>query len=270
MEIITNIIVEYLKNNKRLCVPKLGTFIVKQTSGEIVFSDLMRNDDGVLRALLMSAGINELSANGMIDRFVFEVRHGVSANGKMTIEGFGEFSADRNNTITFVITQRNQKIGGNFKPPVEILQKIKPQRQQIRPTTKRTVTQQQNREEESLTLGKPDKYLRGLKYDSNKNKKREEGGMSGRRSYGGGGRRLLVILIFLAIVSGVVVLLWPRKKEAVHNAEVETTTTIECDSTMMDSLPTIDSLNIVDITEASLPTTTATTTIATPIRETNE
>ena len=79
-----------------------------------------------------------------------------------------------------------------------------------------------------------------------------------------------MILIFLAIVSGVVVLLWPRKKEAVHNAEVETTTTIECDSTMMDSLPTIDSLNIVDITEASLPTTTATTTIATPIRETNE
>ena len=246
-------------------MPKLGTFIVKQTSGEIVFSDLMRNDDGVLRALLMSAGINELSANGMIDRFVFEVRHGVSANGKMTIEGFGEFSADRNNTITFVITQRNQKIGGNVKPPVEILQKIKPQpRQQIRPTTKRTVTQQQNREEESLTLGKPDKYLRGLKYDSNKNKKREEGGMSGRRSYGGSGRRLLAILIFLAIVSGVVVLLWPRKKEAVHNAEVETTTTVECDSTMMDSLSTIDSLNLVDI-GGTPPTTTAT-----PIRETNE
>ena len=269
MEIITNIIVEYLKHNKRLCVPKLGTFIVKQTSGEIVFSDLMRNDDGVLRALLMSAGINELAANGMIDRFVFEVRHGVSANGKMAIEDFGEFSANRNNTITFAATHRKQKIGGNIKPPVEILQKIQPQRQPARPAVKRTVTQQQSRDEESLTLGKPDKYLRGLKYDSNKNKKREEGGMSGRRSYGGGGRRLLVIFVLLAIISGAVALLWPRKKVVVNNTEISTTPIIVCDSTIMDSLPTIDSLNIVDITEASLPATTATT-ITTPIREINE
>lgn len=266
MEIITNIIAGYLKHNKRLCVPKLGTFIVKQSSGEIIFSDLMRNDDGVLRALLTSAGINELAANGMIDRFVFEVRHGVSTNGKMAIESLGEFSADKNNTITFTASTSKQSIGGNIKPPVEILQKIKPQRQPVRPNVKRTVTQQQSREQESLTLGKPDAYLRGLKYDSNKNKKREEGGMSSRRSYRGGGRRWIVLLLFIAIVASAVALLWPRQKEIAHNVNNDITATIECDSTMMDTLPAIDSLNIADIVESNTPSTTTTT----PIREINE
>ena len=275
MEIITNIIVEYLKHNKRLCVPKLGTFIVKQSSGAVIFSDLMRNDDGVLRSLLMETGKRELEAAGMIDRFVFEVRHAINLEGRMKIEGFGEFAADRNNTITFTAVPRQKIYGGNIKPPVEIIKnRIPPketllQRRVVQPTAtatpvKRTSKRKQKPEDDGLTLGKPDAYLRGLKYDSNKNKKREEGGMSGRRSYGGGGRRLLAILIFLAIVSGVVVILWPRKKEAVHNAEVETATTVECDSTMMDSLPAIDSLNLVDI-GGTPPTTTAT-----PIRETNE
>ena len=52
MELLTNIIVEYLKHNKRLVVPRLGAFIVKQSNGVIVFSELMRNDDGVLHSLL--------------------------------------------------------------------------------------------------------------------------------------------------------------------------------------------------------------------------
>ena len=53
MKLITNILSEYLKHNKRLVVPKLGAFIVKQPSGVIRFTELIRNDDGILRSLLM-------------------------------------------------------------------------------------------------------------------------------------------------------------------------------------------------------------------------
>ena len=49
MKLITNILIEYLKHNRRLVVPKLGAFIVKQPSGVIRFSELIRTDDGVLR-----------------------------------------------------------------------------------------------------------------------------------------------------------------------------------------------------------------------------
>ena len=127
VEIITNIIVEYLKHNKRLCVPKLGTFIVKQSSGSIVFSDLMRGDDGVLRSLLVAYGMGELEATGKIDRFVFEIRHAIGQNESFILEGLGEFRAGDNNTITFIHKLEPRVVGGNIKPPVEVfnIEKLK-------------------------------------------------------------------------------------------------------------------------------------------------
>ena len=66
MELLVNIIIEYLRHNKRLVVPKLGAFIVKQGGDNIVFSELMRTDDGVLRSLLMAYGMKELEASDRI------------------------------------------------------------------------------------------------------------------------------------------------------------------------------------------------------------
>ena len=66
---------QYLGSHKRLVVPQLGTFIVKEPGVSIVFSELLKRDDGVLRGLLREAGVGELEAAGEIDRFVFEVRH---------------------------------------------------------------------------------------------------------------------------------------------------------------------------------------------------
>lgn len=65
---------QYLGSHKRLVVPQLGTFIVKEPGVSIVFSELLKRDDGVLRGLLREAGVGELEAAGEIDRFVFEVR----------------------------------------------------------------------------------------------------------------------------------------------------------------------------------------------------
>ena len=98
MKLLTNIIGEYLKHNKRLVVPKLGTFIVKAQGGAILFSDLMRNDDGVLRSLLMAYGMKELEANGLIDRLVFEVRHAANTRWE---EWFSCFD-NRQNPPTFI------------------------------------------------------------------------------------------------------------------------------------------------------------------------
>jgi nucleoid DNA-binding protein len=274
VEILTNIIVEYLKHNKRLCVPKLGTFIVKQSSGAIIFSDLMRGDDGVLRSLLMEAGMRELEANGAIDRFVFEVRHAITVSGKMKIEGLGEFSADINNTISFTPAPRQKIFGGNIKPPVEVIQErippreAKPQRRAVHTTTeaptKQTSKRKQQTEDDGLTLGKPDAYLRGLKYDSRKNKKREESG-HGKRVHGGG-RGWIVMLLFIAILAGGAYLLWPQPKSIVVTPHPDPVTIIESDSTGVDTLPAIDSLTTPEILEETLPTTT----IVTPTEVINE
>ena len=80
MSIIVEIIAEHLQSNRRLVVPAFGAFMVKE-SGELVFSDLLRTDDGVLTSLLRSRGLNEMETAVTIDRFVFEVRHELEQYG---------------------------------------------------------------------------------------------------------------------------------------------------------------------------------------------
>ena len=64
---------QYLGSHKRLVVPQLGTFIVKEPGVSIVFSELLKRDDGVLRGLLREAGVGELEAAGDIDRFCTQI-----------------------------------------------------------------------------------------------------------------------------------------------------------------------------------------------------
>lgn len=214
VELITNIIIEYLKHNKRLVVPKLGAFIVKQPAGIILFSDLMRGDDGVLRSLLMAYGVKELEANGMIDRFVFDIHHAINRGESYTIEGFGEFMASDNNSIKFHHKREPQVFGGNIKPPVEALNTEREKLQRVeaaRHTHNREVRATQRprqsasrstvKEDDMMHLGRPEAYLRGLKYDNSKNKKRSEEHMEAKHR-----RRpsLAAVLVIAIIVGGLI------------------------------------------------------------------
>ena len=63
-------LIQYLESHRRLVVPQLGTFIVKEPGRSVVFSELLKRDDGVLRGLLRAEGMGELEAAGEIDRFI--------------------------------------------------------------------------------------------------------------------------------------------------------------------------------------------------------
>ena len=91
----------YLESHKRLVVPQLGAFIVKEPGRSILFSELLKRDDGVLRGLLRDAGMTELEAAGEIDRFVFEVRHAVQGGAAYPLKGFGTLKPGPNGTIAF-------------------------------------------------------------------------------------------------------------------------------------------------------------------------
>ena len=92
---------QYLESHKRLVVPQLGTFIVKEPGVSIVFSELLKRDDGVLRGLLREEGAGDLEAAGEIDRFVFEVRHAVEHGQEFRLDGFGVLLPGPNGTIAF-------------------------------------------------------------------------------------------------------------------------------------------------------------------------
>lgn len=100
--VLIEIIADYLGCHRRIVVPQLGTFVVKMPDGGVVFSELLRRDDGVLRGLLRErSGMSELEAAGAIDRFVFEVRHALEREGVYPMEGFGRMLLAANGTIEF-------------------------------------------------------------------------------------------------------------------------------------------------------------------------
>lgn len=262
MELITNILIEYLKYNKRIVVPKLGVFIVKQPSGNIIFSDLMRNDDGVLRSLLMAYGIKELEATGMVDRFVFEIHHATSQGNSFNIEGLGEFSPAENNTIKFKQKREPIIIGGNIKPPVEFLnaQKLRLQLAKKQRTSGTEAKSSDNapkqrrnkrkEEESNISVVRPDDYLRGLKYDKNKSKKRGEDKSDNRGRSAVGS--IFIVLLIAAAAIGIIWMLWqwtkgdtsyaPKVNHAIEQRVIESdsTTIIKADTLTTE----VDSLNI--------------------------
>ena len=97
---LIQVIKQHLATERRLVVPRLGVFLVKDDH-TILFSELMRRDDEVLRKLLVKAGMNELAAVGAIDRLIFEVHQAVEEHKPYQLPGFGRFEAGPNSTICF-------------------------------------------------------------------------------------------------------------------------------------------------------------------------
>ncbi|WP_290099043.1 hypothetical protein [uncultured Alistipes sp.] len=95
------VIAQYLRSHRRLIIPQMGAFIVKEPGQSVLFSELLKRDDGVLRSLLVAAGSSELEAGGEIDRFVFEVRHAIQQGREFPLEGLGVLKPGPNETIAF-------------------------------------------------------------------------------------------------------------------------------------------------------------------------
>lgn len=90
--ILTQIIAEYMATHRRLVVPQLGAFLRKNETDELLFSEMLKRDDGVLIGLLRERGLGDLEAQGLIDRFVFELRHTVESGSVFRAEHLGLFA----------------------------------------------------------------------------------------------------------------------------------------------------------------------------------
>ncbi len=98
---LIRIIAQYLETHRRLIIPQMGAFIVKEPGSSVLFSELLKRDDGALRALLVAGGVPELEAAGEIDRFVFEARHAVQQGQEFPLAGLGVLKPGPNGTIAF-------------------------------------------------------------------------------------------------------------------------------------------------------------------------
>ncbi len=115
---IVELISKYLESNKRLVVPNLGTFIVKEAGRVVLFSNLIKGDDGVLRSLLVEAGVSEMETAASLDRFVFEVNFRLESTGECLLDGFGVLKSGVNGTVSFVYqpAAKGEVLDGNVAP----------------------------------------------------------------------------------------------------------------------------------------------------------
>ncbi len=95
MKIVIDIILKYIASGKRIVIPNLGAFLVKQSTGEVIFSEFLKQDDGVLRDELVSEGMKSVEAAGAINRFVFEIRHALRNGESVDLDGIGTLSIDK-------------------------------------------------------------------------------------------------------------------------------------------------------------------------------
>lgn len=189
---IVEIIKKYLESNKRLVVPNLGAFIVKQAGESVLFSNLIKNDDGVLRGLLTQQGVSELEAAGVIDRFVFEVNFRLDKYQACLLDGFGVLRKGSNGSISFLfnpkvegevldgdaserLAERQAKVAPKPQPqveePMEFEVIAKPAAQEPKPQPKPQPSSERVYGDDNLTAStqkRPAAYVKGLRYGSGK------------------------------------------------------------------------------------------------------
>ena len=100
MTMLIEVINSYLKGHRRLVIPSFGAFLVKE-EGVIIFTELLKGEDGVLRSLLAERGLGEIETAVTIDRFIFDIRHDLQQAGICAVADFGTFRRTADGIITF-------------------------------------------------------------------------------------------------------------------------------------------------------------------------
>lgn len=188
---LSKIIAAHLESNKRLVIPQFGAFIVKENGSGIIFSELLRRDDGVLRSMLTAQGMSEIEAAAAIDRFIFDIRHSLQNGTPFILEGLGEFSCGDGNATIFKYEPVRDKQAGETATTREVHNYTIPD-----PIVSRSATAQ------------PDKHVRGLRYDAPPKQRpvRYAGDRSRQRGRKNGVDKFLLLAILAAAIAvGVII-----------------------------------------------------------------
>lgn len=244
---VVEIIAKYLAANKRLIIPNLGTFIVKKPGEQILFSNLMKSDDGLLRSLLLAEGYSEMEAAAVVDRFVFEVNFRLQERGECRLKNFGYLRSTEKGAIIFEYSPQvdGELLDANVVTPQPVSEQAEPEQTYTEPQEEaepreeeQIVVYDEEAEEwpnsEPIELGKSryddkeevlkstsirrDKAVKGLKYKSS-DKVSRGSAYKGKGSKGIGG--WLLVLVVVAAFLAIGMLLWGEVFSSVSDSEEE-------------------------------------------------
>ena len=94
---VNDIILKYLSDNKRLVIPDFGAFLRKDVSGEIVFVEFLKKDDGVLASLLQKMyALSQREAQAVVEDYVSKAKQSINTTGRFVIPGMGYIEVNAN------------------------------------------------------------------------------------------------------------------------------------------------------------------------------
>jgi hypothetical protein len=96
---IESMIMDYLHGHRRLVIPELGAFLKKE-EGETIFVPFLNKDDGVLTELVCRTyGTSSAEAEGIIVRYVEEIRRTIASAGVYRFTPLGVLKKDGNGVL---------------------------------------------------------------------------------------------------------------------------------------------------------------------------
>lgn len=105
------------RGSKMVIIPGFGAFI-KRESGEIVFTDMLCVDDGILVSTIRNiTGISEEEARITTGNYVSAMRDKLRFNNRATVEGLGILSKNSDGTYKFQATLSNSHIAATNTIP---------------------------------------------------------------------------------------------------------------------------------------------------------
>lgn len=238
---ICEYITRYLLLNKRLVVPNLGAFVVNPSNGDLIFVELLKQNDGVLMRQLMADGLSEIDSMNMIDRFVFEIRHKVESGGTATLNGIGRLSLAEDGLYRF---EYDPDAGREIAVPAAMVEEpaaepivesepiVEPEPEPMveesaeEPATEESAVVEQSEPAVEIpkferSVMEPESYVKGLRYGKPQRPSKDDIRYVG-HSTGRGVDKFVVVAIVAALLAiGAIVYGWlsSREQEDIYGYE---------------------------------------------------
>lgn len=87
---LSAIIAQYINSETRLIIPEVGTLLRRKESGEVVFTEMLRKNDGVLVGLVVNGmDVSPSRANEIVGGYVEVIKQELATRKKFILDGVG-------------------------------------------------------------------------------------------------------------------------------------------------------------------------------------
>lgn len=125
---ISAIIAQYIKSETRLIIPEVGTLIRRKESGEIVFMEMLKKNDGTLVGLVVNIlDVSPSKATEIVNRYIRTVKSQLATSKKFILDGVGVLLARPDGSVDFSFNPFAQTLPGTEEDEYGYLDEPAPQ-----------------------------------------------------------------------------------------------------------------------------------------------